>query len=204
MSSEAVFVPRRPCAIIGTRRKHLPILTISTFFPIMSFFSFFTVINDLIGALFSLLPPAPLLYPFLFLCLSLGPFFICVSFCFVFTFCSFFSFCSFSFSFSFSLFLSLSLVFLSLSLSYSLSFSISLFLSFFLYFSLSVELHTGLTPLHSFTSASLPSIHSSSRVRVTKDRQGSGKLTVTGPWKVGCSQAVKMYSVMDLGQDSPV
>ena len=33
---------------------------------------------------------------------------------------------------------------------------------------------------------------------------GKCKLTVKVPWKVGGSQAVKRYSVMDLGRDSPV
>ena len=42
------------------------------------------------------------------------------------------------------------------------------------------------------------------QVRGTKDRQGSVMLTVKVPWKVGGSQAVKRYSVMDLGRDSPV
>ena len=42
------------------------------------------------------------------------------------------------------------------------------------------------------------------RARVTKDRKGSGKLTVKLSWGVVGSQAVKRYSVMDLGRDSPV
>ena len=36
------------------------------------------------------------------------------------------------------------------------------------------------------------------RVHVTKDRYGSGKLTVKLPWEVAGSQAVKRYSMMDL------
>ena len=43
--------------------------------------------------------------------------------------------------------------------------------------------------------------HSSSRARVTKDRQGSGTLIVKVPWEVVGNQAVT-NSMMDLGRDS--
>ena len=47
-----------------------------------------------------------------------------------------------------------------------------------------------------------------SRVRVTRNRWRSGKLTAKQssvvPWEVAGSQAVDRYSVMDLGQDHPV
>ena len=46
--------------------------------------------------------------------------------------------------------------------------------------------------------------HHKSRVRVTKDRLESGKLTVKVPWKVEGGQAVKRYSVMDFGRDFPL
>ena len=45
--------------------------------------------------------------------------------------------------------------------------------------------------------------HHSSRACVTKDRPGSGTLTVKVPWEVVGSQGGNKYSVMDLGRDSP-
>ena len=50
--------------------------------------------------------------------------------------------------------------------------------------------------------------HQSLRVRVTGNQQRSGELTVKQisvvPWEVVRDQVGKRYSVMDLGQDSPV
>ena len=50
--------------------------------------------------------------------------------------------------------------------------------------------------------------HQDSRVRVTRNRWRSGKLIVKQSsvvsWEVAGSQAVKKYSVVDLGQDPPV
>ena len=46
--------------------------------------------------------------------------------------------------------------------------------------------------------------HLNARGRVIKDRKGCGKFSVKLWWGVVGDQDVKWYSVMDLGQDSPV